>query len=82
MTMLQPAVCLQNESVYRMTVVQSVAVMQVNYLYLLVTKTFRGELDFARLNTHAQPFYSPFSATTQVSWCQKRTSGRYGARED
>jgi len=29
-----------------------------------------------------QPFYSPFSGTTLVSWCQKRTSGLYGARED
>jgi len=27
-------------------------------------------------------FYGPFSGTTQVSWCQKRTSGLYGARED
>jgi len=24
----------------------------------------------------------PFSGTTLVSWCQKRTSGLYGARED
>jgi len=29
-----------------------------------------------------QPFYGPFSVTTRVSRCQKRTSGRYGARED
>jgi len=29
-----------------------------------------------------QPFYSPFSGTTVVSRCQKRTSGLYGARED
>jgi len=29
-----------------------------------------------------QPFYGPFSGTTQVSRCQKRTSGFYGARED
>ena len=29
-----------------------------------------------------QPFYSPLSGTTQVSRCQKRTSGHYGARED
>jgi len=32
--------------------------------------------------TTPQPFYGPFSGTTQVSWCQKRTSGLYGARED
>jgi len=29
-----------------------------------------------------QPFYDPFSGTTQVSRCQKRTSGLYGARRD
>jgi len=29
-----------------------------------------------------QPFYGPFSGTTQVGRCQKRTSGLYGARED
>jgi len=29
-----------------------------------------------------QPFYGPFSGTTRVSWCQKRTSGLYCARED
>jgi len=29
-----------------------------------------------------QPFYSPFSGTTQVSRCQKITSGLYDARED
>jgi len=32
--------------------------------------------------TTPQPFYGPFSGTTQVSRCQKRTSGLYGARED
>jgi len=29
-----------------------------------------------------QPFYDPFSGTIEVSQCQKRTSGLYGARED
>jgi len=29
-----------------------------------------------------QLFYGPFSGTTRVSQCQKRTSGLYGARED
>jgi len=34
-------------------------------------------------HTHTpQPFYHPFSGTTPVSQCQKRTSGLYGARED
>jgi len=32
--------------------------------------------------TTPQPFYGPFSGTTWVSRCQKRTSGLYGARED
>jgi len=32
--------------------------------------------------TTPQPFYGPFSGITQVSRCQKRTSGLYGARED
>jgi len=27
-----------------------------------------------------QSFYGPFSGTNQVSQCQKRTSGLYGAR--
>jgi len=31
--------------------------------------------------TH-KPFYGPFSGTTWVSRCQKRTSGLYGARGD
>ena len=31
--------------------------------------------------TTPQLFYGPFSRTTQVSWCQKKTSGLYGARE-
>ena len=32
-------------------------------------------------DTTPQPFYGPFSRTTRVSWCQKSTSGLYGARE-
>ena len=31
--------------------------------------------------TLPQPFYGPFSATTRVSRCQKRTPGLYGARQ-
>jgi len=34
------------------------------------------------ITTTPQPFYGPFSGTTQMSQCQKRTSGLYGARED
>ena len=32
--------------------------------------------------TTTQLFYGPFSGTTRVSRCQKRTSGLYDARED
>jgi len=35
-----------------------------------------------RNHTTPQSFYGPFSGTTRVSRCQKRTSGLYGARED
>ena len=34
-------------------------------------------------HTHTQPFYGPFSGTTRVSRCRKKSSsGLYGARED
>jgi len=36
---------------------------------------------FLVTTTPPQSFYGPFSGTTRVSWCQKRTSGLYGARE-
>jgi len=32
--------------------------------------------------TTPQPFYGPFSRTTRVSWCQKRSSRLYGAMGD
>jgi len=32
--------------------------------------------------TPPQPFYGPFSGTTQVSRCQNRTTRLYGAGED
>jgi len=32
--------------------------------------------------TQTQPFYSPFFRTTRVSWCEKKSSRLYGARED
>jgi len=44
--------------------------------------------EHTHLTTHTTPhhtpqsFYSPFSGTTRVNRCQKRTSGLYGARED
>ena len=42
------------------------------------------ELDscFRSLKPPPQPFYGPFTRTTRVSRCQKRTSGIYAARED
>jgi len=46
-----------------------------------ITGVHKGEL--TTYNTlPPQPFYGPFSGTTCVSRCQKRTSGLYGARED
>jgi len=36
-----------------------------------------------RTHTHTRPFYGPFSGTTRVSRCQKKSSsGLYSARED
>ena len=32
--------------------------------------------------THTRPFYGPFSGSTRVSQCQKKSSGLDGARED
>ena len=40
------------------------------------------EVVYTHTHTHTQPFYGPFSGTTRVSQCQKRTSGLYGAKED
>ena len=42
-------------------------------------------MDRSRWNHHhttPQPFYSPFSRSTRVSECKKKTSGLNGARED
>jgi len=36
----------------------------------------------AQTHTHTQPLYGPFSGTTRVSRCQKKSSGLYGARGD
>jgi len=43
---------------------------------------YRGRRGFTTTTTTPQPFYGRFSGTTRVSWCQKRTSGLYGSRED
>jgi len=41
-----------------------------------------GDVSHKPTTTPPQPFYGPFSGTTRVSRCQKRTSGLYGARGD
>jgi len=66
------------------------------YLYRFSGKKHQGDAEEERDNTNVavwpiviyspdstppQPFYGPFSGTTRVSRCQKRTSGLYGARE-
>jgi len=45
-------------------------------------QTTEGKSYLLAHSTTPQPFYGPFSGTTRVSRCQKRTSGLYGARED
>jgi len=45
-------------------------------------KTGRDHLYVVGSPPPAQPFYGPFSGTTRVSQCQKRTSGLYGVTED
>jgi len=47
-------------------------------LWMKALKTSKAE----GIDSIPQPFYGPFSGTTRVSRCQKRTSGLYGARED
>ena len=51
-------------------------------LYILIAAV-RSTQPFAlQTHTYTQPFEGPFSGTTRVSRCQKRTSGLYGAGED
>jgi len=55
------------------------------WLVSAVMSVYVGERTVVRTvhtTTTPQPFYRPFSGTTWVSQCQKRTSGLYGARED
>jgi len=45
--------------------------------------TFSCELGcILHIPPHHNRFTALFSGTTRVSWCQKRTYGLYGARED
>ena len=55
---------------------------QVQSLFYLLIGLGDREGIHTHTHTHTQPFYSPFSGTTRVSRCQKRTSGLYGARGD
>jgi len=49
---------------------------------LILTRTITIALTVLTLTLSLQLFYGPFSGTTRVSQCQKRTSGLCGARED
>jgi len=51
-----------------------------HYWHLLTVTCKR--LLMGEFHITTQPFYGPFSGTTRVSRCQKRTSGLYGASED
>jgi len=51
-------------------------------LVLKKNKSNTTKANNRRTTTTPQPFYGPFSGTTRVSWCQKRTSGLYDATED
>jgi len=46
------------------------------------TVILTGRMLWILVDGPPQPIYGPFSGTTRVSRCQKRTSGLYGARED
>jgi len=46
------------------------------------TRSEIKEKDRHTRQTHTQPSYGPFSGTTRMSWCQKKSYGLYGARED
>jgi len=52
------------------------------YVGSCVLAVSHGHSISVKARTHAQPFYGPFSETTRVSQCQKKSSGLYGARED
>jgi len=41
-------------------------------------RTNRAWQRVTSLMSPPQPFYRPFSGTTRVSWCQKKTSGLHG----
>jgi len=51
-------------------------------IYITVLLINQQMLMQRKHHTTPQPFYGHFSGTAQVSWCQKRTSGLHGVRED
>jgi len=53
-----------------------------NVLQLSHRFSFWGPTKSSTVTTTPQPFCGPYSGTTRVSHCQKRTSGLYGAQED
>jgi len=58
---------------------------EVDHLRLQVLLTFSAVTRMRNrtaTTTTPQSFHIPFSGTTWVSRCQKRTAGLYGARED
>jgi len=57
------------------------AVLEIKRTQNLHLRTHQSDITFTTTTT-PQSFYGPFSRTTRVSRCQKRTCGLYGARED
>jgi len=59
----------------------TISVLFESYFFSALTLLVGCQVEYAP-HTTPQPFYAPFSGTTRVSQCQKRSSGLYGARED
>jgi len=67
--------CIQSDFIY-------LAALQLDKMTVTYKLAYAFNKMSNTLYTTPQPFYGPFSRTTRVSRCQKRTSGLYGARED
>ena len=70
-----------NSSLHIRTYVMEVGINSQQISYVHSVKNYLA-VENGMNHTPPQPFYGPFSETTRVSQCQKRTSGLYGARED
>jgi len=55
-------------------------ILWVSFASLSLTEIFPLFAAVLSLHSHTHPFYSPFSGTTQLSHCQKKSSELYGAR--